>query len=141
MEGVSYKQNLFCASSFVFVPQIACRDCGSLSHKRCGKRLCFHCGEAKHEACSCVRELLVNRCHDAHWRKECPAFVEEMKLAYEKKQDSYWKFLLDSHDTILQDNTCANSDVEMKDFREHAKICPKIHDDDKYWNSDGLFML
>jgi hypothetical protein len=30
---------------------------------------------------------------------------------------------------------------KRKDFTEHAKICPKTHDDDKSWNSDGLFML
>ena len=36
LEGVSHGQNLFCASPFAIVPQIACRDCGSLSHKRCG---------------------------------------------------------------------------------------------------------
>jgi hypothetical protein len=45
LEGVSHGQNLFCATPFVFVPQIASRDYGSLSHKKCGKRLCFHCGE------------------------------------------------------------------------------------------------
>jgi hypothetical protein len=43
-----------------------------------------------------------------------------MKLAYEKKRDSYGKFLLDSHDTIFQNDTCANSDVEMKDSENNV---------------------
>jgi hypothetical protein len=30
---------------------------------------------------------------------------------------------------------------KRKDLREDAKICPKIHDDEKHWNSNGLFML
>ena len=55
------------------------------------------------------------RCHGAHWTRECPAFIAKMKLAYERKRDSYWKFSLDSHDSIIQNDICANSGVEMKD--------------------------
>ena len=42
------------------------------------------------------------------------SFVK-MKLAFERKRDSYWKFSLDSHDSIIQNDICANFDVEMKD--------------------------
>ena len=38
-----------------------------------------------------------------------------MKLANERKRHSYWKILLDSHDSIIQNDICANFDVEMKD--------------------------
>ena len=105
---------MFCASPFVFVPQIACRDCGPLSHKNLGKRLCFHREEGGHEARSCARKLLINRClrcPNAHWTRDCPAFVAKMKLDYERKRDSHWKFLLDSHDSIIQNDICADSDV------------------------------
>jgi len=41
------------------------------------------------------------------------SFVK-MKLAFERKRDSYWKFLSDSHDLIIQNDFDANSDIEMK---------------------------
>ena len=50
----------------------------------------------------------------------CPGFVAKMKLTYERKRDSYWKFLLDSHDLIIQKDFCANSDVEMKDSKNNV---------------------
>ena len=89
-EGVFVGLEWYAAMPYAYKARVSCRNCGSLSHKRCDTTVCWKCNRQGHVQADCdakVEECLY--CGEAHAAMACPQLREIRSEATKKKRQSY----------------------------------------------------